>query len=67
MIKVIKKVHSSGDRCYYVAIDEYDILNQKRGISEANAIARAEHAASESGFKLSDKDLRAMRAACTPS
>lgn len=51
MIKIIWSDHYN---CW-VGINTHDILNQKKGISKANAIARVEHASDRTGFKVIDK------------
>lgn len=62
---MIKAVWSPRDK-RHLAFDEEDIFNQKEGISKANAKARVRYAANKHGFKMTEEDIKAFKAACTP-
>lgn len=62
---MIKTEWSQLRKCWF-AYNTDDILAHKKGVSEANAVARIKHAATKTGFKLSEEDMKAIKAACTP-
>lgn len=62
---MIKAVWSTYYNCW-VAVDDKDLFHQKKGISKANAISRLKNASPTSHFRLTEEDMKAMRAACTP-
>jgi len=62
MIKVVQNKHKN----VYLAYDDEDVFNQKEGVSKANAIALVKYASNKHGIKVTEADMKIMRAACTP-